>query len=143
MSETYTAMEQRFEEEVSSLDLMFAFSNEQFKEVMEQHGWTIDNHPQFFNIGIDGGFATKENAKKLTDTLKRQHDELTAAMQNDDFAIQAFKYEASNHEYLINDYGDEETLSALDLTTDDLDNDPRLHKLYKKAILEYSKEALA
>ena len=143
MKETYTQMLNRFEKEVDALDLMFAFGNDQFKEVMEQHGWTVEKHPDLYSIGVGGGFATKETAKAFNQTVKRQQAELNEAMKDDDFAISAFKYEAGNHEYEINDYGDEETLGALGLKVDDLNKDPRLRKLYKQALTEYAQEALA
>ncbi|HDK5688958.1 TPA: hypothetical protein PTC43_002520, partial [Staphylococcus pseudintermedius] len=60
-------------------------------------------------------------------------------MQSDEFALNAFKYELANHEFVIT-YDYEDALDALELEYSELDS--RLLNLLKKAKEQYLKNLM-
>lgn len=57
-------------------------------------------------------------------------------LNDDDFLYSAFYYELANHEYCINeDAGD--ALETLGLTRDQIENSPRMMKIFRKATKDY------
>lgn len=99
--ETYLEMKARHEKEVNAFPFMFAFSNKQFEEGCKKLGVT-DPKAELFALRGTGGFYRKTDAARLHEMTKRHNDEMDAAMLNEEFAVNAYCYEASNHEYQIN-----------------------------------------
>ena len=112
---TYQEFKERQQKEVNNFPIMFAFNNQQFNEGCERLGIHPDKAKEgLFSIG-GGGFIRKTDSETFNNMLDRLSDELSEALQIYEFALDAFRYELANHEYIIT--GDlEPTLSALGLT---------------------------
>lgn len=137
MSNRYAELRQRQQEEFNALPLGFAFSNKQFREMMEK--WGLDPEKdldKIYFIGA-GGYVQKKDAKLLHETHKRLDEEMAAAIAADEtgegFIYEMFLYELDNHEYGYT--GElEETLDALGYTVEDINADKRLlHGLNRAA----------
>ena len=106
----YYELKQRIQNEVNNFPMFFAFSDDQFKEGLEKFGATpseLFRHPS-------SGFYRKTDAPKLHAMINRHNQELEAAMQDDDFMIDAIRYELANHEYCIT-FDRTDTVEALGL----------------------------
>lgn len=134
----YKQLKDKQQKRINELDLMFAFSDQQFMEQLENHGWTLENHPELFNIG-SGGFCTEETLTEFKQVLNQYNKELAKALKDDKFFVDAVIYEAWNHEYAYNP-DNEEILECFNLTVDELQKDEKRLNLYNKAIREYLKE---
>ena len=138
----YQKLRDRQQQEFNALPLGFAFSDKQFREVMQ--AWGLDpekDTDKIFSIGY-GGFIQKKDAELLHTTTARHEEELAAAIAadqtGDGFICDMFRYELDNHEYsYTRDPSD--TLDALGYTAEEINADQRLlHGLAKacKAILQ-------
>ena len=135
----YETFKNMYEKQINELPLKFAFSNEQFKESMNELGLTENDTDKIVSIGY-GGFCTRETAEKLKDITERQEKEYKHLLYSDDmFAESAFYYELGNHEYCIT-YDIGETLTALNLTKKELLENERLLKIYTEAKNKYLKD---
>ncbi len=136
---TYAAMKARHQERVNALPLMFAFSQQQFNEGMEKLGLEPSDVGKITSIGA-GGFIRKGDIALFHDTMESLSVEAQAAIDEDQdgngFIKDMFLYELANHEYCIT-YDLEPTLDALNLTEDQVLNNPRLLKGLKLAREEY------
>lgn len=134
MSNKYLTLKQKHQEEVNNFPMVFAFSNEQFKEGMEKLGLTATDTDKVCSIG-GGGFIRKEDSNSLSEMFSRHTNEKQEAMSNDPtgdgYILDMFDYELGNHEYSYT-WDVEPTLDALGLTMDDVNKDERLlHGLNK------------
>lgn len=129
----YTELKDKHQKEVNEFPMQFAFSNEQFKEGMEQLGLTEKDTDKVYSFGNTGGFYRRSDAKRLHEMLDRQEQERKEAMKNDQYIYEMFDYELANHEYIIT-RSTRETLDALDLTQEQVETDKRLSAALKKAI---------
>ena len=68
----------------------------------------------------------------IDEFLEHSNRELKEAMLDDDFLYDAFNYELANYEFCYTD-DISDTLDALDLTWDDIKDDPRIMKILKRA----------
>lgn len=134
----YIEMKQRQQEEINSLPIMFAFSNEQFNEGMvEKFGLkpTSTNIKKLCSIGM-GGYMKKDEVHLLHEMILRHADEfnkeVAADKTGDGFIYDAFNYELDNHEYCIT-LDATETLEVLGFTMEEINADPRLLHGFKKA----------
>ena len=93
--ETYGQMMQRHEEEFGEFPIVFAFSDKQLEEGLEKLGATKDECTSV----AGGGIIRRSDAEALNALMKRLDDELTTAMLDDEFLIEAMKYELDNHEF--------------------------------------------
>lgn len=133
----YAEMRQRQQKELNALPLGFAFSNQQFSEMME--AWGLDSQKDLDKIYRlpGGGFVQKKYHALLHETMDRHDGELQAAIAEDTtgdgFIYQMFFRELANHEYgYTKDYA--ETLDALGYTLEEVQADKRLiHGLEKAA----------
>lgn len=107
-AQAYIEMKERHQRDFDELPLMFAFDRKQFEQGLEKRGWKED---QVVSMGC-GGYATADGAKVIMDALKHHADELTAAMEDPEFAYGAFLYEMVNHEYSYNYDGDWDVLKC-------------------------------
>lgn len=101
---TYEEYKKSTQEEFNNLPIFFAFSNEQFKEAMEERGLTENDTDKIYRLG-GGGFYLKKDAQIIKDFYNKP-DKLNEYMQDVEFAESAFYYEMKNHEYHINWQGD-------------------------------------
>lgn len=99
--ETYTEMKNRHQKEVNALPIFCAFSKKQFEEGCAKLGVT-DASAELFSLGHTGGYYRKTDSKLIWGTFERHSDEMDEAMKDETFAVEAFAYEAGNHEYHIN-----------------------------------------
>lgn len=108
---TYQEYRQKKQEEFNALPLFFAFSDEQFKEAMEERGLTVNDTDKIYRLGLNS-FYLRSDSRKILDFVNKP-DELSELMKDRDFAISAFRYEMDNHEYAINYYqGDWDVISC-------------------------------
>ena len=79
----YQKLRDRQQQEFNALPLGFAFSDKQFREVMQ--AWGLDpekDTDKIFSIGY-GGFIQKKDAELLHTTTARHEEELAAAIAAD------------------------------------------------------------
>ena len=135
----YAAMKARQQERVNALPLMFAFSQQQFNEGMAKLGLEPNDTHLITSIGA-GGFIRKADLAHFHDTMESLEIEAQAAIDADTdgtgFIKDMFLYELANHEYCIT-YDLEPTLDALNLTEDQVLENPKLMKGLKLAREEY------
>lgn len=134
--ENYLDMKARHEKEINAFPFGFAFSNEQFKEMMEKWGLTENDTDKILSIGM-GGFIRKSDKEAMHDLFKRHKEEKEKGYENDQFLQEAIEYELGNHEYIIT-YEPEPTLSALGYSIDIL-QDERFNRIFNKAKKNYLK----
>lgn len=134
--ESYFDMKARHEKEINEFPFGFAFSNEQFKEMMEKWGLTENDTDKILSIGM-GGFIRKIDKEAMYDLFKRHKEEKEKGYENDQFLQSAIEYELGNHEYVIT-YDLEPTLSALGYSIDVL-QDERFKNILEKAKKNYLK----
>lgn len=129
----YTEMKKRHQEEVNAFPMFFAFCNERLVEGMQKLG--VTDAKELRRIW-GGGFMRESDVPAFKEMCKRHREELDAAIASDKtgdgFIYDMFYYELNNHEYCYTcDY--EDTLNALGLTYEDLENNPRLKHGIEKA----------
>ncbi len=139
MENKYQVLKNRQQNEVNALPLGAAFSNEQFAAMMAKWGLTPDDTDKILSIGA-GCYIRKTDKDNFLAMRKRHKAEMQTAIAEDTtgdgFICDMFLYELANHEYCIT-YDLEDTLDALDLTTDEINDDERLLHGMKKAIKLY------
>lgn len=129
----YKEMRARHQKEVSDFPMFFAFGNEQFAAAMKKLGLEPTDTDKIYSFGGTGGYYLRTDAPALHEMLDRHHEEMKKAMESDDtFAFDMFNYELGNHEYILT-CDVEDTLEAIGLTVDEVNNNPRLSKALKKA----------
>lgn len=125
----YQIIRDRQQQEVNNLPMRFAFSQEQFHEVMKE--WGLDPKKDLDKIARIpwGGFIQKKDAPLMHETFARHHKELQAAIDADPtgegFIKDMFLYELENHEYIYTGTA-EDALDSLGLSFEDVVANPRL-----------------
>lgn len=122
MFESYVEMNKRHREEINRFPIKFAFTNEQFKEGMEELGLNENDEDKIVGIGA-GGFIRKTDLESYKEIKKKHQEEFKEAIENDKigdkFIKGMFLYELNNHEYgYTRDITD--TLDCLGLSEKDL-----------------------
>ncbi len=139
MENKYQVLKNRQQNEVNDFPLGAAFSNEQFAAMMAKWGLTPDDTDKILSIGA-GCYIRKTDKDIYLAMRKRHKAEMQTAIAEDKtgdgFICDMFLYELANHEYCIT-YDLEDTLDALDLTADEINDDERLLHGMKKAIKLY------
>lgn len=97
-SEKYTELRDRHAAEVNALPMAWAFSDRQLEEVRSKLGVKSDDE---LCRGPGGSICRKTDLTSILNCLKRHNMEMSKAMEDEEFAISAFEYEAANHEYYI------------------------------------------
>lgn len=110
---TYQEYTQKKQAEVNALPLKWAFSNQQFEEMMKEWGYEPNDYSKICRISsMNGAFLRKEDLPVFKAWLSKE-DLLSKLMENKEFRIEAFLYEMNNHEYAINTYqGDWDVLNC-------------------------------
>lgn len=137
----YAELREKYQKEFDKLPMKFAFSDKQFKEAMESLGLTENDTDKIIGIGA-GGFIRKSDLKAYTEMCQRTEKEMQEAIENDKtgegFIKEMFKYELANHEYCIT-YELDDTLDALGLTIEEINNNQALKHGLELARKEYLK----
>ena len=132
----YIELKEKHQREVNDFPMFFAFSNSQFEAGMKKLGLEPNDTNKIYRLGDTGGFYKRSDSKTLWNMLDRHRAELETAMQDPEFAHDAFRYELANHEYVIT--GEvEDTLDALGLTLEEVNNNNVLKTALKKAIHDF------
>ena len=137
----YQEMKDRQQKEFDAFPMGAAFSQQQFQQMMEKWGLTVNDTDKIFSIG-SGCYIRKTDKEALRDLINRlnkeKQDAIAADTTGDDFIFDMFVYELANHEYCIT-YDLEDTLDALGLTAEQINADKRLTHSLNKAIKHYLK----
>ena len=137
----YQEMKDRQQKEFDAFPVGAAFSNQQFQQMMEKWGLTINDTDKICSIG-GGCYIRKTDKEALRDLINRlnkeKQDAIAADLTGDGFIFDMFVYELANHEYCIT-YDLEDTLDALGLTAEQINADKRLTHGLNKAIKHYLK----
>ena len=132
-------LKEKHQKEVNDFPFGFAFSNEQFKDMMIKFGLKEKDTDKIYSIGA-GGYIKKTDSEAMHNMFKRHREEMENEIQNDKdgtgFIYEMFRYELSNHEYCVT-YDIEPTLDALGLTLDKINENQNLVKGLKKALDDY------
>lgn len=133
--ETYEEIKKRHYKEVNDLPLGAAFSDKQFEEMMSRWGLTANDCDKIYNIG-SGMYVRKTDYEDMVAMFDRHEKEIQDAINadktGDEFIYGMFYYELCNHEYCIT-YDYEDTLNALGITVEQLNDSPVMLKALKKA----------
>ena len=135
----YQEFKKQRQEAYNALPVKYAFSNEQFKEMMKEWGLTEKDTDKIYKLGSTGGFYLKTDAPKIRAWMNDDSDEqLEKLMQDEEFAVGAYYYEMCNHEYGINYDGDWDVLQCFGKEKlEELDeNQLRFYKIARKKYWE-------
>lgn len=137
----YQEMKDRQQKEFNAFPMGAAFSQQQFQQMMEKWGLTVNDTDKICSIG-GGCYIRKADIAAFTTLINKTAAELknaiTADTTGDGFIFDMFVYELANHEYCIT-YDLEDTLDALGLTAEQINADKRLSHGLNKAIKTYLK----
>ena len=141
----YEEIKNKHQKRVNDFPLGFAFSNQQFKDMMEKWGLKETDTDKIYSIGA-GGYIRKtdlEEYKKMWDDIRKEHNDLIEQDKTGEGYIKdMFLYELENHEYGYT-HELEDTLDALELTYDQVMESPSLKhglELARKEILDKENE---
>lgn len=144
MNNKYDELTEKHRKEVHSFPMAFAFTDKQFEEGMKQLGLSKDDINKVVSIG-GGGFIRKSDVVTFNEMAKRQLEEQKQAIKDDKtgegFIKDMFYSELNNHEYGYTKELDD-TLDALDLTIDDINNNKNLKNGLSLAIQEIEKNEM-
>ena len=99
---TFRENRQKAYDEWADKYAFYAFSDEQFEEGMKKLGLTMETEDlRKIYRGPGGLFYLKEGSEALKAWLKSDNIE-DLIKQDDEFALDAFRYEMNNHEYFYN-----------------------------------------
>ena len=134
-------MKDRQQKEFDAFPMGAAFSQQQFQQMMEKWGLTLNDTDKICSIG-GGCYIRKTDKEALCALINRLNNEkenaIAADLTGDGFIFDMFVYELANHEYCIT-YDLEDTLDALGLTPEEVNADNRLSYALNKAIKHYLK----
>ena len=135
----YLKLKEKHQKEINDFPFGFAFSNEQFKDMMKKFGLKEKDTDKIYSIGA-GGYIRKTDSEAMHNMFKKHREEIENEIKNDKdgtgFIYEMFRYELSNHEYFVT-YDIEPTLDALGLTLDEINKHQNLVMGLKKALDEY------
>ncbi len=141
----YEEIKNKHQKRVNDFPLGFAFSNKQFKDMMEKWGLDENDTDKIYSIG-GGGFIRKsdleEYNKMWTEIRKEEKDLIEQDKTGEGYIKDMFLYELENHEYGYT-HELEDTLNALELTYDQVMENPTLKhglELARKEILDKENE---
>lgn len=140
MLNRYVELKEKHSEEFNKFPIAFAFSSEQFKKGMEKLGLTEKDIDKVVAVSDSGGFIRKKDAKAFNEMNERHRQEKKQAINNDvtgeGYIKDMFAYELANHEYGYT-YDLEDTLNALGLSIEEINNDDRLRHGLDLALNKY------
>lgn len=131
----YIELKNKHQKEVDAFPFGFAFSNEQFDEMMvDRFGLTPQDTDKIYSIG-NGGYVRKSDAEAMNEMFERHAQEREAARKENknDYLYYMFYYELANHEYSYT--GDiSDALDALGLTTQEIAANGAMNDAFVRAI---------
>ena len=135
----YRKLKAQQQKEVHEFPFFFAFNDEQFTEGMAKFGLTVDDTDKIYKFGNTGGFYLRADAERLREMSDRHEQERESAIAADKkgtgYIYQMFREELANHEFTYT--GDlSDTLDALCITVEEINNNPCLRRGLEKAIAE-------
>ena len=138
MKNKYDELREIHQKRVNEFPLMFAFNQEQFDNGMKNWGLEPSDTDKIYSIG-GGGYIRKtdlDTYNKLWEDIRKEHNELIEKDKTGAGYIKdMFISELENHEYsYTRDISS--TLDALELTYEDIRNNPTLKKGLALAINE-------
>lgn len=133
---SYLKMKERHQKEVNDFPIFFAFSREQFAEGMKKLGLEPGDTSQIYRLGNTGGYYRKTDAQALDELFERHAAEIKDARLDAEYVYEMFDYELANHEYCVT-YDLSDTLDALGLTMEEVNENPILKEGLKKALSKY------
>lgn len=139
MKKLYQEFKERIQKETNKLPIYWVFGKEQIDKLTKKLNLKNDGELKEKCFGIFGGLALKKDKEMILNTLKKHNEELKENLKNDDFLKSAFRYEMSNHEYIIT-YDIEDTLQALNITLEEYQKNERMQQLFKEAEEDYLKD---
>lgn len=122
-------------DEFANKNMFFAFSDMQFEEGMQKLGLQKDDLDKIYRT-IGGGFVLKTACEEMHNIFKRHERERKDAIKADKdgtgYIYDMFDYELANHEYGYTG-DDEDAVEALGLTYEEIEQDVRLKRAFKRA----------
>lgn len=135
--QTWFAKSQRAWDKFVDENAFFAFDEKQFKEGLDELHVT---EKDIVRAGY-GMFVLKDKIDGLHQLSEKSDREMKEGMKDRDFVYDMFRSELANHEYCITgDYT--ETLDALNLTMDEVEDNPMWLEQLKKARNDYIKSMI-
>lgn len=129
---TYSDFKLAERESIDALPIEFAFNDDQFHEMLKKFGLTLSEKDKLRRIP-GGGFCLATDAKMIVDTMSSWSRKLTEMINSDDdFAVDALRYELDNHEYGYTGEPDD-ALLELGLPSDVNKLDDRMKALFFRA----------
>lgn len=121
--------------EFTEKNCIWAFSDEQLKEALQEKNITRDDFDKNYTGFIGGGAIRKDKVKEFNEMCERHNNKLKELMQDFKFAYDSIYYELANHEYGYT-YDETDALASLGLSISDIVNNPTLNKAFCKAATE-------
>ena len=119
-------------EAIDALPIEFAFNDDQFHDMLEKFGLTLEEKDKLRRIP-GGGFCLATDAKMIVETMLSWSRKLSEILKTDDeFAVDALRYELDNHEYGYTGEPDD-ALLELGLPSDVNKLDDRMKELFCRA----------
>ena len=129
MKKDYATLKNEYQTKFNNLPIVYAFSPKQFEEnVIKQLG---SDTKQIIHIG-GGGYMRREDEHLIDTFLEESNNFIKNRLTDYEFMYSAFKYELANHEFCYT-MDETDALDALNLTWDDITNDPQLKATLIKA----------
>lgn len=132
-------------EDFSKGKVFYAFSDKQFKEGMQKLNLDADKDEDLKKIVhfFSGCYALRSEADNLAKLLESFTEEQRKLIEEDTtgegFIYSMFKYELANNEYGYT-YTLEDTLDALKLTYEEVQEKPNLKHGLEKALKDYKED---
>jgi hypothetical protein len=119
-------------EAIDALPIEFAFNDDQFHDMLKKFGLTLDEKDKLRRIP-GGGFCLATDAKMIVETMLSWSRMLSEIIKTDDeFTVDALRYELDNHEYGYTGEPDD-ALLELGLPSDVNKLDDRMKALFCRA----------
>lgn len=119
-------------EAIDALPIGFAFNDDQFHDMLRKFGLTLEEKGKLRRIP-GGGFCLATDAKMIVETMLSWSRKLSEIIKTDDeFAVDALRYELDNHEYGYTGEPDD-ALLELGLPSDVNKLDDRMKELFCRA----------
>lgn len=119
-------------EAIDALPIEFAFNDDQFHDMLKKFGLTLDEKDKLRRIP-GGGFCLATDAKMIVETMLSWSRKLSEIIKTDDeFTVDALRYELDNHEFGYTGEPDD-ALLELGLPSDVNKLDERMKNLFCRA----------
>ena len=135
----YRELKTQQQKEVHEFPFFFAFNDNQFIDGMKRFGLTVDDTDKIYKFGNTGGFYLRADSERLREMSDRheqeRNDAIAADKKGTGYIYQMFLEELANHEFTYTD-DISDTLDALCITVEEINENPNLRRGLEKAIAE-------